>query len=358
MLGHVGTSMYRLLLVIAVCTGVAGCAVEQMHHDHDKIRVALLDLYTNQIMDNLIRTSNNMPIIELDYTNAGANLTAHENGVISGSPFAITNTHTQTIAAATTATATKTVLTTIGGGLTADSTNQVQLTANPVTTTPAAYDAYRTFIAIPGSLQTTCDAPPEGAALLCRKGGRTYYWIPIGFKRQLLELSLAAITSRAAAAAPLDPFYSVNILRIVSYEKNAADQSKKDVTAPGKKDTSAKDKDADGDKFVTVTVLLDQKIPNDVGRIYIGSADKAAGYDIEQPFQPQGDLSRPSMTDEVSFVYNQNPTSVFKFEKSLPQAAKVFLMNHRPTQPVVNQDLRMIEFQLQQIQFNQIRNNP
>ena len=66
------------------------------------------------------------------------------------------------------------------------------------------------------------------------------------------------------------------------------------------------------------------------------------------------------MTDEVTFVfvYDEKATSVFKFEKSLPQAAKVFLTNHRPTQPVVNQDLRMIEFQLQQIQFNQIRNNP
>ena len=78
--------MRRFLLVFCVCSVAApGCAVHEMYKDQDQIRTALLDLYTNQIIDNLVRASKGMPIIQLDYTNAQAMITVKETGSASDS---------------------------------------------------------------------------------------------------------------------------------------------------------------------------------------------------------------------------------------------------------------------------------
>jgi hypothetical protein len=328
--------MRRLVVLAACCVATLGCAVEQLHHDQDKIRTALLDLYTNQIVDNLIRTANKMPIIEVDYTNAAAQLTAHENGAFTDSPYQVTNSHAATVVAATTMMATHTLLNTIGGSLTGDLTNQVQVTANPVTTTAAAYDAYQRFVSIPGSLRVTCDPPPEGAAHLCKRCGKEYYWVPVEFKRQFLELALAAITDRAAALPAPDPFYSVNIIKVIS---EAPVRSGVGVAVSGK---------------YLIELQTDQKIPNDLGRVVVGTAGYAFSvYD-------SGAGHTPPETDRLVITYDETPPNTPKastFIAGIPVAAKIYLRNHRPTRPVVGGDLKMIEFQLQQIQFNQLRNN-
>ena len=43
----------------------------------------------------------------------------------------------------------------------ATNTNQVAVTANPVTTNPEIYDAYLEFLTLPGSLRVSPDDPPD-----------------------------------------------------------------------------------------------------------------------------------------------------------------------------------------------------
>jgi hypothetical protein len=324
--------MRRFLLLCVCCLGLTGCAVRQVRDDHDKIRAALLDLYTDQLMDNLVREANGLPIIELDYINAGASLTVHESLGGSTSPIATTHDNALTLAQTISLVATRTVLNTFGVSLGADCSNQVQVTANPVTTTPQAYEAYREFLATPGSLLVTACAPPEGAAHLCKKCGHQYYWVPVEFRRQFLALALAAITDRASSLPPPDPFYTVTLLAPVSQ-------------TPVEKD------------IYRLILKIDKKIPNDVGLVELGPGSGVRVRIAE--YQP--DAQRVLQTDRLVVYYDESKAPpdlrpVSTFVTKLPMTARVYLASHRPTQPAVDTNLRFIEFQLQQIQLNQLRN--
>ena len=163
--------MVRRGVGVILCLAVlSGCAVHQVHKDHDLIRNTLLDLYTNQIIDNLIRAKNGMPIIQLDYTQATAMVT-NTNMISGGDSQAVTANNLLTIPAATLA-ATRTIATTLTGNLGNTNANQVTIAAAPVTTTNAVYDAYLQFLdeeKNPGSLMVTPHPPKPGTAHICRK---------------------------------------------------------------------------------------------------------------------------------------------------------------------------------------------
>src|SRR5436190_17301613 len=94
----------RLIIASCLCClALSGCAVKQLNADHDKIRTALLDLYTNQIIDNLVRASHGLPIIQLDYTNATALVTVVDTESLSDS-LATTATRATTTSLSTTTT--------------------------------------------------------------------------------------------------------------------------------------------------------------------------------------------------------------------------------------------------------------
>src|SRR5438874_13816914 len=112
------------LIVWMFGMGSIGCAVHELHNDQDKIRCALLDLYTNQIIDNLIRASNGMPIIQLDYSNAQASITVKETGSLSDSVVTTRSTVLNRAAAITSA-ITRTTLNTVMASTSADHSNQV-----------------------------------------------------------------------------------------------------------------------------------------------------------------------------------------------------------------------------------------
>src|SRR2546426_6899290 len=56
-----------ILLACVVLTG--GCLARQVARDGANFRTAIEDMYTDQIMDNLIRAHNNLPFIQLSYSN-------------------------------------------------------------------------------------------------------------------------------------------------------------------------------------------------------------------------------------------------------------------------------------------------
>src|SRR5262245_56644935 len=99
---------------------------------------------------------------------------------------------------------------------------------------------------MPGSLQVTACPPPEGTSHLCKRCGDQYYWVPAEFKKQFLALALVAVTDRASALSPPDPFYAVTLTGAVS------------VTA------------LPNDIFRLI-VKIDKKIPNDVGFVEVGT---------------------------------------------------------------------------------------
>jgi hypothetical protein len=322
---------WQLLCLVSLLT--AGCAVRQLCDDEDKIRSCLLDLYTNQIMDNLIRASNGLPIIQIDYTNATAQVTVSTMASASESP-AITRTNLFTEAAAASVAIGKTTMNTLMGSLSGSNANQVALTGTPVTTSNEVYDAYLAFLTLPGSLQTACEPPPQGAAHMCRRWGGKYYWVPVEFRREFLRLSLLTTAQRGKSLLPPDEFFTVSLLYPVSQQN------------PNPLGT------------IATTMKLDQAVPNDTGQIEFTLGDKTIKLDVGD-YNPPEPMIRPLQTDQLVVFFNPKafPPNVKSMKDfTYPISAKLTLRRHRPQLPPnTNQLLDRIQFQLQQIQFNQLR---
>jgi hypothetical protein len=204
----------RWQLLTFVCfsvVAITGCAVNALRDDQDRLRSALLELCTDQVMDNLVRASNGLPIIHLDYTNANAQVTVDVNGSL-GETAASTHSNSITAIALRAALITRTFANTITSSLGLSRTNQVAATATPVTTSNQVYDAYLSFLTIPGSLRVTTSPPPPGAAHICERFRDEYYWIPVEFRDQYFELAGITTAQRSKSLLPPDDFYSVELI--------------------------------------------------------------------------------------------------------------------------------------------------
>jgi hypothetical protein len=365
------------------CLALSGCAVQQLHADQDRIRCALLDLYTNQIIDNLIRAHNGLPIIQLDYTNATAVVTVVDAESMSDSVAAtatrvttvsqsptLTNTATNgttstmsaTPSTVGTATATLTsvlastwsavtthgVVNTFTGTSSHTNSNQVALTAIPVTTSNDVYDAYIYFLTLPGSLQESCSAPPPDQVVICKKMGKVYYWVPAEFRRQFFELSLATTAQRGRPVA-VPQFFDVTIYGVVGPPMRQDERS----------------------QVWNFKIVFDPKVPNAPGTAYID------GIPIDFDRYKPDNAPPPSMTNilqlDVSFKpAEKDPTKPgpdtypkvpFKattpeglaavFQTQTPKAS-LSIKGYRPEGPTTNQLLERVNFNLQQVQFNQL----
>lgn len=332
--------MVRSVFVILLCgTVLPGCAVHELHKDQDLIRTTLLDLYTNQIIDNLVRASNGMPIIHLDYNQAQANVTIMSN--IGGSDSqAITSSNVLALPAASLM-ATRTIMTTLMGNLGAANTNQVAVAATPVTTSNEVYDAYLEYLSLPGSLLVTSEPPPAGAAHLCRKSCGKYYWVPRAYAQQFFRLALLTTAQRGKSLLAPDPYYTVSIQSV-----------ERTRVAPSAPDTTI------------VTLKLDKKIPNDSGSLAL-TRDKPDGdgqapatqFDDRYPIMhhrgPRGE--DPSSDDLIEVSVNSDNVQAFMNRVKMSPGARVFLEHNQPKQPTTDDLLNRVNFQLQQIQFNQLR---
>jgi len=76
-------------LLLVAFLGLFGCRSQQLACDQNKFRCQILDLYTDQIMDNLIRVDQGLPIVQMDYTNIVGTIT--QNG-----SAGVTDAYTQT----------------------------------------------------------------------------------------------------------------------------------------------------------------------------------------------------------------------------------------------------------------------
>jgi hypothetical protein len=75
----------RLLFVLVFVLLTGGCRPQQLQTDQDRFRCALLQMETNQFMDNLVRAYNGLPIVHMDYSAITGTVTQNPSGQISGS---------------------------------------------------------------------------------------------------------------------------------------------------------------------------------------------------------------------------------------------------------------------------------
>lgn len=243
-----------LIAVLLLASLSCGCRSTQLARDQDAIRSCVLDLHTNQIMDNLVRAKNGLPILQLDYTHMTGTITQIESAN-AGTTQVISNDRRTPFQDNITSFAaiTRVLTNTYTGGLGASQTNQLTITAEPVTNSPDVYNAYLKYIAEPGQLVVSEEPPPEGAALLvrcCKPGpcdlcshggckGKVYYWIPCTYREEFLGLALSVMVLRGEPSKSI-PYFAVTITEMVDV-KLLNPQNEK----------------------YSVRVKFDKKIPND-----------------------------------------------------------------------------------------------
>ena len=351
-----------LWLVLAAAALVPGCAADRVASDQDCLRRAVLDLNTNQIMDNLIRLDKGLPIVHIDYSQLTGQITdmVGAEGDLENSVDHTTN------LALLVARELKNVWT---GKLTASRANQVSATGQPVTNDPTVYNAYLAFYAKPGRLMKTPEPPPPGVAVLvrcaeagcddsgcgCRKPGHwwqqhkpavIYYWVPCDYKEDFRELCLYTVALRGQVQAVPD-YFTATILGVED------------------------DKEIKDGKTVQVdmTIVLDQEVPKAPGVLIAtikGRLYEKAELRLQplpgaqaQPLAP-GRPEKVITTDRLRliFVSGEQPGAVNATRDEAisdlaKQAVRIKFNQFSPAVPKTSDLLQQIRNQLELISMGQ-----
>jgi hypothetical protein len=283
-------------------------------------------------MDNLVRASNGLPIIQLDYSNAQGTVTQKETV---GASDSLASTRSSVLASALTVT--RTTVNTLMGSATSEHTNQVSVVATPVTTANEVYDAYLEFLTLPGSLQVSDCPPPADVAHLCKPWNGRYYWVPVEYKKQFFALSLATTAQRGKALLPPDEFYKASVIAV-----SRPTSEVKDPTKPVQ---------------LKVNMTFDKKVPNDAGYMEFVLKKKTIHFQVGAA--DAGDAARPQQTNTLEVQFDSTdllPEVKLPGDLPLPLEVKLYLRHYRPTTPPSTDELlNRVNFQLQNIQFNQMR---
>src|SRR5262249_18479938 len=146
----------QFFAVVAVALWLCGpgCRSAHLKMDQDCMRAALLDLYTNQIMDNLIRASNGYPIVQLDYSDITGTVTQNANASYGGNQTL--QTARNELGVTTLRQFTNFFEYSIGGS----QENQLTITANPVLNNNEVYNAYLEYLEKPERFIASDEPPP------------------------------------------------------------------------------------------------------------------------------------------------------------------------------------------------------
>jgi hypothetical protein len=229
----------------------------------------------------------------------------------------------------------RSITTTLAGNAGSTNSNQIGLTATPVTTSNEVYDAYLSYLTLPGALIVTHEKPPPSEVHLCKKYCDDYYWVPKSSREDFFRLALLTTAQRGKSLLPPDPFYPV----FLTYNATLA--------VP------------DDPSSVLVELKLDKTIPNDSGSLDLvapNSTDSPKPTD-KFPFIPYVGAANEQLanTSYLRFKIRRNAANGFIQRIKDNPTAHVFLDHNQPKPPDTDALLNRVNFQLQQIQFNQLR---
>lgn len=193
------------LCVVSIVLTI-GCRTRKLQNDQDQMRFAIMDMYTNQIMDNLVRAYKGYPFVQMQYKNINGTINQSGDGSINGSIPEGGRMN-------------------LGLGLGGTQRSQLTVTANPVIDNDAVYLAYVEFASDPEKFLCTPEPPPHGAAhiCVCRDDGN-YYWVPVDKSRDFLKLSLATTVMSKGGAIKIPESYTTTVVELMDLEDPKADK--------------------------------------------------------------------------------------------------------------------------------------
>jgi hypothetical protein len=205
----VSSRVRRILVCLCISVSLVGCRAGQLGHDQADMRETLLKLYQDQVLDNLVRTSLNFPIVQVDYNNitgtvqqtasatAGQTITTTRNSFLNATGALLRRvfTYVYNFSATGSEVATMTV------------------TGQPVITTDSIYHHYVDAVAKGVILEVKGPVQDVKHHLVHKFQGKTYY-VPSEKADEFFRLYLA-VTVQRQTKVPLSLTVQTKILGTV-----------------------------------------------------------------------------------------------------------------------------------------------
>jgi hypothetical protein len=333
------------VVAVALCLCGPGCRSAQLKKDQDCMRSALLDLYTNQIMDNLIRAHNGYPIVQLDYSDITGTVTQNGNASYGGNQNL--RTERNGLGLTTLREFTNFFEYSVGGS----QENQLTITANPVLNNNEVYNAYLEFLEKPERFVVSDDPPPPGAAHIvrcapappcesCEQGKgcvKKYYWVPCEYRYDFLRLALVTTVQRGQPLEVPD-FFEVIV-------------EKAEDTTP----ENLKKK-----KQTRFTLHFDKRIPNDSGELRVTVGDSTHRFRLDRYTDPVDGavVKRGDKIDRLWLLLTPDDPSGLtanQLKAALEgKKVRVDLDSYKPTLPTTDDLLKSIRRNVGLIRLEQV----
>jgi hypothetical protein len=273
-------------------------------------------MYTDQVMDNLIRAAENRPFVQLSYRA----LTVTDTQILKANVGG----EIDPIASKTLVTATLAVLSTMqsvtskllfGSSLECD--RQMQFFADPVLAKDDVYTYYLAFAHDPNLFICSDTRPPESVCIK-KKCGHKWYWVPEDAAGVFQQLALRTTFMRGTDPPP--PIVWETSIKDIQPRYN--DQGK-----------------AIPNFYV---VYVDSKVPNDDGRLFVDTSDPKAADPLPiqwlefLPLKPadqapgvQQPVKGPARGTQVDTLYTQSQTDIARVLRG--QKARFYTENYPNT---------------------------
>jgi hypothetical protein len=304
------------------------------------VRLALLEMYTDQAMDNLIRAHCGMPFVQMAYSDLLVqnydSLTASASDVASREGVRNTGPLGQLVSLARTFSNQFTV---IGSGR-LDKT--ISFKANPITDRNDIYALYLAFANDPSLFCQTDKEPPCPVHIMKKCNGK-YWWVPQDAGASFQQLVLQTSFLRPVDPAPPQTWWDVKVVSVTR-------KTKEDWVTPVPEN-------ALGQFFYLVT--FDRKVRNGDGRLEVALASGRAvrvGILHVSILPPKGGkpaeaIGEGDEVDTLQAFWVPNELSLAA-DELMNRPAKLFLNNYPPPLPQPTPGLSQIQNTLDRIQLN------
>jgi hypothetical protein len=294
------------LLAVLCLTASSGCLARQVATDGTSLRNILVDLYTEQAIDNLIRAHENRPFVQLTYTQVGVTDKDNAAAAVTGGEAAFTRDLSSDLTKGAAGAVKKTAFAgKIPLGFSGQRDRILGFQADPVTDRNDIYEDYLAFARDPALFQVS-DHDPGCEAHIMRKCGHRWYWVPGYAGYEFLQL-VQRTSFAPPPSAPAEVFWETGIVSVQPH-----------FDAKGKRDEN---------KF-ELTLL--RPVPNDDGLMRVTLRDgRKRWLTVSGLYDPANGLVRGTPTLRLLVQFNAKTLPPDE-EALLPGATASFLSQNYP----------------------------
>jgi hypothetical protein len=201
----------NIILVTAVVLATSGCLARQTARDGEGFRQAILDIYTDQVMDNLVRAREGRPFVQLTYSD----LFVQDDSSVSASVQDVSvDQSLGTLGAAHIFTSVARTFSNTWtlGPFSGKRDRLMSFKATPITDKNDIYLLYMAFANDPSLFCVTDEKPKCGVHIWKKCNGR-YYWVPHDAAQSFLWLVMKTTFMRGADQPP-PGYYDVTVVDV------------------------------------------------------------------------------------------------------------------------------------------------